>query len=325
MIWECEVVSTGLEKAKTRTVDVIIPTKKPGKQFLALLEKLSAQTVVPSRIIVMNTEEKYFERLTYGTHFMEKYQNVEVYHLSGREFDHGRTRNDGVRHSDADVFVCLTQDAVPQDDRLIEELLNGLSEKNAAVSYGRQLPASDAQILERFTRQFNYPDASCVKSKEDLERLGIKTYFCSNVCAAYDRKIFDSLGGFIRHTIFNEDMIYAAKAVQAGYRIVYAAKAQVVHSHNYTNVEQFKRNFDLGVSQADHPEIFDKVPSESEGIRMIKQTVQYLKEQKQARKIPALFVKSGFKFVGYRMGKSYRRLPRKLVLKCSMNRRYWER
>lgn len=145
------------------------------------------------------------------------------------------------------------------------------------------------------------------------------------MCAAYDRKIFDSLGGFIRHTIFNEDMIYAAGAVQAGYRIVYAPKAQVVHSHNYTNLEQFKRNFDLGVSQADHPEIFAEVPSESEGIRMIKQTVQYLREQKQAGKIPALFVKSGFKFIGYRMGRQYRRLPRKLILKCSMNRRYWER
>lgn len=112
---------------------------------------------------------------------------------------------------------------------------------------------------------------------------------------------------------------------QAGYRIVYTPKARVVHSHNYTNLEQFKRNFDLGVSQADHPEIFADVPSESEGIRMIKQTVQYLKEQKQSMQIPALFIKSGFKFLGYRMGKQYRRLPRKLVLKCSMNRRYWER
>lgn len=315
----------GNENRKQRTVDVIIPTRKPGQQFVSLIEKLSKQTIQPSRIIVMNTEEKYFERLIYGTHFMEKYRNVEVYHLSSREFDHGRTRNDGVRHSNADVFICLTQDAIPQDDKLIEELLKGLSEKDAAVAYGRQLAAPDAQILERFTRQFNYPDTPCIKSKEDLPRLGIKTYFCSNVCAAYDRKIFDSIGGFIRHTIFNEDMIYAAKAVQAGYRIVYAPQAQVVHSHNYTNIEQFKRNFDLGVSQADHPEIFADVPSESEGIRMIKQTVQYLKEQKQSGQIPALFVKSAFKFAGYRMGKQYRRLPKKLVLKCSMNRRYWER
>lgn len=175
-------MNKGLNNGQQKTVDVIIPTRKPEQQFISLIEKLSTQTIPPNRIIVMNTEEKYFERLTYGTHFMEKYRNVEVYHLSGREFDHGKTRNDGVRHSDADVFICLTQDAVPEDDRLIEELLKGLSEKNAAVSYGRQLAAEDAQVLERFTREFNYPDTPCIKSKADLPKLGIKTYFCSNVC-----------------------------------------------------------------------------------------------------------------------------------------------
>ena len=45
-------------------------------------------------------------------------------------------------------------------------------------------------------------------------------------------------------------MIYAAAAIQAGYRIAYAAQARVVHSHNYTFRQQFCRNFDLGVSQA---------------------------------------------------------------------------
>ena len=55
---------------------------------------------------------------------------------------------------------------------------------------------------------------------------GIKTFFCSNVCAAYRREIYEELGGFVRHTIFNEDMIYAAKAVEAGYSVAYAADAQ---------------------------------------------------------------------------------------------------
>ena len=58
-----------------------------------------------------------------------------------------------------------------------------------------------------------------------LRRLGIKTFFCSNVCAAYRREIYEELGGFVKHTIFNEDMIYAAKAVEAGYAIAYAADA----------------------------------------------------------------------------------------------------
>lgn len=50
-------------------VDVIIPTYKPKEQFLDLMEKLAHQTVPIQHIIIMNTEQKYFDRLTYGTPF----------------------------------------------------------------------------------------------------------------------------------------------------------------------------------------------------------------------------------------------------------------
>ena len=56
------------------------------------------------------------------------------------------------------------------------------------------------------------------------------------------------------------------------YAIAYVADAKVIHSHNYNCTQQFKRNFDLAVSQADHPEVFGGIRSESEGIRLVKQT-----------------------------------------------------
>lgn len=304
-------------------VDAIIPVYKPDRSFFQLIEKLETQTLPVRRIIVMNTEEKYFEQLIYGTKFLEQHQQVAVSHLSKKEFDHGRTRAGGVSRSDADVFVMMTQDAMPADDRLIEELTTALEAEGVAAAYARQLPAADAGPVETYMREYNYPPVSCVKSLEDLPELGIKTYFCSNVCCAYRREIYEKLGGFIRHTIFNEDMLFAAKAIQAGYRVAYAAKAQVIHSHNYTCGQYFHRNFDLGVSQADHPEVFRGVPSEGEGIRSVKGAAAYLRQQKQRRKIPCLFVQSGCKYVGYWLGKHYRKLPRKLVLKCTNNREYW--
>ena len=36
-----------------------------------------------------------------------------------------------------------------------------------------------------------------------LERMGIKTFFASNACCAYDREKFWFQGGFITKTIFN--------------------------------------------------------------------------------------------------------------------------
>lgn len=304
-------------------VDVIIPVYKPDRGFLTLMEKLRAQTVPIGRIILMNTEQKYLDRLLYGTTLERQAHNITVKHLSKREFDHGRTRNLGVKLSDADVFVMMTQDAVPADESLLERLLARLRQEEAAVSYARQLPTQESSEIECYTRQFNYPDKSCVKAKEDLPRLGIKTFFCSNVCAAYDRATFDRLGGFVNHTIFNEDMLYAAKAVEAGCKIVYAADACVYHSHNYTNRQQFHRNFDLGVSQAEHPEVFAKYPSESEGIRMVKGLVAHLRKNGMRNKIPHVIVQSAFKYAGYLCGKHYRRLPRRLVMAMASNKEYF--
>lgn len=307
-----------------KTVDVIIPTYKPDANLTQLLDRLSEQTIPVHKIILMNTEEKYFDRFIYGTHFNDKYKNVSVYHHSKKEFDHGNTRNRGVMKSGSDIFVMMTQDAVPADEYLIEKLTAPLLQhEDVAVSYARQLPREDCMAIERFTRGFNYPEQSRIKSMEDLEQLGIKTFFCSNVCAAYKRKDFEELGGFVRHTIFNEDMIFAAAAMRAGRRIAYAADALVVHSHNYTAKEQLRRNFDLGVSQADHPEVFAFVQSESEGAKLVLLTAKYLNGHHQKKQIPRLCVHSLYKYAGYRLGKNYKRLSKKTILRLTANPDYW--
>lgn len=305
------------------TVDVIIPVYKPDSGFLTLMEKLLTQTVTINQIILMNTEQKYWDRLFYGTTLERQAHNITVKHLSKREFDHGRTRNQGVKLSKADVFVMMTQDAIPADEYLIERLLSRLRQEKAAAAYARQLPTKESGEIERYTRAFNYPAKSCVKTREDLPKLGIKTFFCSNVCAAYDRETFDRLGGFVNHTIFNEDMLYAAKAVEAGCRIAYAADACVYHSHDYTHRQQFHRNFDLGVSQAEHPEVFAKYPSESEGIRMVKGLVAHLRKNGMRNKIPHVIIQSAFKYAGYLCGKQYRRLPRRFVVAMASNKEYF--
>ena len=55
--------------------------------------------------------------------------------------------------------------------------------------------------------------------------MGIKAYFCSDVCAAYNRETYNKLGGFIKKTIFNEDMIYAGGLVKKGYKFTTVSKS----------------------------------------------------------------------------------------------------
>ena len=99
--------------------------------------------------------------------------------------------------------------------------------------------------------------------------------------------------------------------------------SKVRHSHNYTCMQQFRRNFDLGVSQAEHPEVFDVVSSESEGVKLVSGTIRHLERTKNWLQIPYLILSSGCKFAGYQLGKRYQSLPKGMVRWCSANKTYW--
>ena len=303
-----------------RTIDVIIPTYRPGKEFRLLLERLKQQSVPVRRVVIINTEKKFWD-----SRWEQEFPFTEVHHIKKEEFDHGGTRRKAAELTDAEIMVFMTKDALPADRDLIRNLTSPLKEPATAAAYARQLPNASCSLVERYTRSFNYPDKSSVKSREDLPVYGIKTFFCSNVCAAYRKDVYESLGGFTGHTIFNEDMIYASAVIQHGYRIAYAADAKVIHSHNYTCMQQFRRNFDLGVSQAEYPEVFQTASSESEGIRLVKKTFRYLCMNGRRRLIPGFVLQSGFKYAGYLAGKNYRRMPARMVRWCSMNKDYWRK
>lgn len=127
------------------TIDVMIPLYKPGKELFTLLTMLQKQSVPIRKVILLNTEEKYFEKLVYGTDFYERFaQMTEIIHVSKREFDHGGTRRLGVKKSKADIFVMMTQDAMPMDSFLVERLTAALGQ-DVAAAYARQLPKQRLQ------------------------------------------------------------------------------------------------------------------------------------------------------------------------------------
>ncbi len=318
------------------SIDVIIPVYKPDKKFNQLIERLVKQSIKPLHIILLHTEEnaktneqlaqkeRTEEALAYAQNFTTSSCQIERFDIKKIDFDHGGTRNYGVSLSQADIVMFMTQDAVPVDKDLIKHLLEPFNNPQIAATYGRQLANNKAGLIEQYTRVFNYPEQSYVKSQDDLSELGIKTYFCSNVCAAYRKTVYEKLGGFVTKTIFNEDMIMAAGIIKAGYSIAYAANAKVIHSHVYTYRQQFERNFDLAVSQQQYKDIFESVKSEDEGKKLVIMTLKYLLSKKKYLLIPDLIFQSGFKYLGYKIGRHYEKLPKALIIKLSMNPTFWE-
>lgn len=298
---------------KKYVADVIIPTYKPGTSLNKLIKKIATQHYGVNNIILVNTEESEFNDEVVG-----EYDNVEIHHISKTEFNHGLTRNYGVSFSKADIVIFMTQDAMPVDKYLIDELLRPFEDGDVYLTYARQLPNKKCNYVEKYIRSFNYPDEDIVKSKDDIERMGIKTIFCSDVCSAYRRDKFIELGMFPK-TNFNEDTFFAYKVINAGKKVYYASSATVIHSHNYSYIQQFKRNFEIGKSQKEFAYVFENIKAESEGIRMVKSAIIHLLKNGKWYMIPDLIISSGFKYMGYKIGKRYDKLPEWMVQRFCIN------
>ena len=299
-------------------VDVVIPVYRPGNEFKNIISRLLKQTVVPDNIFLLQTIEGDSEQLI-------KYEDdrIKVYPIKKKDFDHGATRHFGASLSNAEYIMFMTQDAVPYNNKLIENIVKPFEDKKIGAVYGRQLAGKDAGLIEKLTRVYNYPKTGSIKTKADIERLGIKAYFCSNVCAVYRKELYDKLGGFVQKTIFNEDMIMASKIINSDFNVVYCEEAMVVHSHSYTCMQQFRRNFDLGVSQKQYNEVFENISSVKEGSGYAKKMIIMLLKKGHVKDVFYFALQCAFKLAGYKLGKNYDRLPKRIILGCTMNKGYW--
>ena len=85
--------------------------------------------------------------------------------------------------------------------------------------------------------------------------MGLRAFFASDAFAAYDRPAFLALGGYDGiPMMMNEDMYYAKKLLDAGYRKAYVAGAVAEHSHRFTLKQLYHRYYLTGVWFREHPE-----------------------------------------------------------------------
>lgn len=259
------------------TVSVIIPTLNPGKRIVKLLNQVAAQTRRPNEVIVVDSasDDGTPQRVR---DFAEAHPtaNIEFLPIERKDFDHGGTRDMALRHSRGDFVLFLTHDAMPEDDCYIEKLLAPFKDERVTLVTGRQIARSDARLSEKFVREFNYPPTSRVRSSEDIKSMGIKAFFASDVCSAYRRTAYLAVGGFEHPLTTNEDMFIAAAFLHAGWKIAYAANARVVHSHNFTLRQQYRRNYLMGREIEQHKTLLHGAAVTGEGLALVKHVMTEL-------------------------------------------------
>ena len=298
-----------------------VPTCNAGNQWKDWIAAYQSQSLKADKVIVIDSSSSD------NTVKLAEKAGFSVYSIPQSIFNHGRSRNQAVEFgkSFTDVVVFMTQDAILASPDSLANLLAPFVDSKVAAVCGRQLPHHNATLLAAHARYFNYPSESKVKSKEDIFALGIKAAFMSNSFAAYRLSVFEELGGFPDNTILAEDMYLTAKMILSGYKVAYCAEATVFHSHNYTLKQEFQRYFDTGVFQQEQQWIQQKFGrAASEGKRFVLSELKFL-SIKSPHLIPKAILSTCVKWLGFKLGYYYYRLPYKWCKALSMHKGYWDK
>src|SRR5882724_2232339 len=150
-------------------ISIIIPVKNGSYWLDKLFQKLMKQTLFHrSEIIVIDSgsTDKSLE-------IIPKYP-VRLIQIPTHEFNHGETRNLGARLAKGKYIVFTVQDAMPEQDTWLENLLEGFDDENVAGVCGQQIvPHEPDKNPITWFRPIDGPSKTkyVFKTKEEFENL----------------------------------------------------------------------------------------------------------------------------------------------------------
>ena len=217
-----------------------------GAEFLErVLQALAEQKIdLPWDMLVIDSGSKDATLEILARHAKSFPVPLEVRSIDQVEFDHGDTRNQLAALSKGDLLVFLTQDAIPAGPDWLATLVKNFEDPQVGGAYCRNLPRPDADLL---TKVFSAGDPGYTAERREVRLADVPDYdeldpnakrllYNFNDVASAVRRDLWELHPFPR-TWFGEDILMARALLEAGYTVVYCAKAAVEHSHDYDEAE----------------------------------------------------------------------------------------
>jgi rhamnosyltransferase len=162
-----------------------------------------------------------------------KAQPKEFIQLAPSEYVPGRVLNQGMRLARSNYCIFLNADATPQGSDWLEPLVQALANPNTAAAFGRQVPRPDCQAVYACDYE------RCFGSHRESARW---EHFFSMVSSGVRKDIWSSRG-FLETLQYAEDDEYTRWCKSQGYGVVYCPESVVMHSHNYSPADAYKRSF----------------------------------------------------------------------------------
>ena len=156
--------------------------------------------------------------------------------IESRDYNPSRVMNRGMELARGNFGIFINADATPQGIHWLGPLANALLDPDVAAVYGRQMPRPGCQAVYAadYDRCFGPARES---TKWD--------HFFSMVSSGLRKDIW-ARRGFLEQMQYSEDDEYTRWCRSQGYRVVYVPESVVMHSHNYTPEQAYRRWFGEG-------------------------------------------------------------------------------
>ncbi|MGY8856296.1 MAG: rhamnosyltransferase WsaF family glycosyltransferase [Pseudomonadales bacterium] len=226
---------------------VIIPTYNGGEPFKHVLDALMKQRAPWNyEVVIIDSGSKD------GTiEYIQNYPEVKLLHVDSRDFQHGRTRNVAIEHTQGDFVAVLTHDALPADEFWLYNIVSLLEHyPDAAGAFGRHFAYDDADrytkkdLIDHFSgfdalpiNLSKYTDEVKYNSEDKSWRQVLHFYSDNNSCMR--KSVWEKLP--YPEVPFGEDQAWAKLVTDAGYEKLYSKAATVYHSHDFDYEETRKR------------------------------------------------------------------------------------
>lgn len=204
---------------------IVIRCYNEEKHIGRLLTGIIQQTLRHVEIIIVDSGS------TDSTLAIASRYPVKILSIQPEEFSFGRSLNVGCRSATGEFIVITSGHVYPIYKDWLEKLLSPFENSRIALVYGKQRGARTTKFSEHqvFAKWFG--------DKSDLEQ---DHPFCNNANAAIRRRIWEQLP-YNEEITGLEDIDWANRAMQLGYKIAYRADAVVFHVHNEIPLQTYNR------------------------------------------------------------------------------------
>lgn len=284
------------------TIDIICPLYNAEKYIENQYNQIKSQGFYNNikNINYIITESKD-GTLSVVERLQNEDEKIKFSVIKKQEFSHSLSREKVAKNSTADILVFITQDVKIERDDWLEKIATPIANGEVEACYSRQL--CENYTLERYTRECNYPSRSVIKTKDDIEKLGLNTFFFSDASSAIKTDIFKKLNGYDGKDFpTNEDMYIAYKLITNGYKIKYCADSEVVHSHKFTLKQQYKRYYDTGKFFKQN-EYLNKYKVNKSGSKLAMYVLRRAWQEKNWRVLLNFIPNMTARFIGMKVGK----------------------